>query len=84
MPARTFFRTTPPELAVVQSRLIGLDAVEVHPALLDPVAVAGEAMILEDRLDLLAELLSGHVGRGQNPGTRHQGREDDDDRRAAR
>ena len=71
----------PPEIAIMQSRLIGFNAIEVDPALLDPVAVAAVTMIFEDRLDLLAELLAGQVGRDRDSGARHQGRKDDNDRR---
>ena len=70
-----------PEVAVVQPGLVGLQAVEVHPALLDPVAVTAEAVLLQDRLDLLAEPLRGRVGRGRDLGDRHQGREEDGDQR---
>ena len=60
----------------MQPGLVGLQAVEVHAPLLDPAAVTAEAVLLEDRQNLLAEPLRDRVGRGRGLGDRHQGREE--------
>ena len=61
-----------PEVAIAQASRVGLQVAEIHPALLDPVGVAAEAVRLEDRLDLLVELFRDPVGRRGDPRSRHQ------------
>ena len=70
MPDRTFL-STPHQSFWSSPRL---SPVEVHPALLDPVAVAGETAIFEDRPDLFLEP---SIGPDRSRGSQHRERQHD-------